>query len=134
MGNDFEKGNPIEYPAAYPGLIAVGATDEMDRRGDFSNTGEHIALVAPGVNILSTTPRYPSQFATKLRYEAWPGTSMATPHVAAAAALLLAKKPGLTPAEVKKRLTATADRVPEQAKRPDDAHGWGRLNVAAALS
>jgi len=58
---------------------------------------------------------------------------MATPHVAAAAALLLAKNPRLTSAQVKKRLCTTADKVQWQTKRPSDQYGWGRLNVARAL-
>jgi Subtilase family len=50
MGNEYEEGNPTEYPAAYDGVMAVGAVDEVDRRESFSNTGAHIALAAPGVN------------------------------------------------------------------------------------
>lgn len=134
MGNEFEEGNPIQYPAAYPGVIAVGASDEVDRRANFSCTGKHIALVAPGERILSTTPRYHSEFAKTTMYDSWPGTSMATPHVAAAAALLLAKSPALKPAQVLARLTATADRVPSQTARPDREYGAGRLNIAAALA
>jgi len=133
MGNEYNKGNPISYPAAYDGVIAVGATDEVDRRATFSCTGPHISLVAPGVNILSTTPQYPSELASEVLYDSWPGTSMATPHVAAAAALLLAKKPNLTPSQVRERLTKTADRVPWQSAHPDDEYGYGRLNVEAAL-
>ena len=133
MGNDFEEGNPVSYPAAYDGVIAVGACDEADRRARFSCTGSHIALVAPGVNILSTTPRYPSQEAERVLYDAWPGTSMAAPHVAAAAALLLAKSPRLTPKQIRDRLTKSADRVRWQRARPDDEYGFGRLNVEAAL-
>jgi subtilisin family serine protease len=132
MGNEFEEGNPISYPAAYDGVIAVGASDEVDRRAPFSCTGRHIALVAPGVNILSTVPRYPSEDASTLEYDSWPGTSMATPHVAAAVALLLAKSPRLTPAAVRKRLRDTADAVPAQ-DGPDEEYGAGRLNIAAAL-
>lgn len=133
MGNDFLKGNPIAYPAAYEGVIAVGASDELDRRADFSGTGKHIALVAPGDNILSTVPRYPSEFAQKLEYDSWPGTSMATPHVAAAAALLLSKSPALAPGAVRKRLMETADHVPGQTGKNAE-FGTGRLNIAAALA
>jgi subtilisin family serine protease len=133
MGNEFEEGNPISYPAAYDGVCAVGASDEVDRRASFSCTGKHIALVAPGERILSTTPRYPSDLAQSVLYDSWPGTSMATPHVAAAAALLLAKSPNLTPKGVRQRLTETADRVRWQAQRPDEEYGWGRLNIEAAL-
>ncbi len=133
MGNEFEEGNPTSYPAAYEGVIAVGATDEVDRRASFSCTGSHISLMAPGERILSTVPRYPSELAETTLYDSWPGTSMAAPHVAAAAALLLTKKPHLTPAQVKKQLCKTTDKVPLQKKRPDEQYGWGRLNVAKAL-
>lgn len=132
MGNEFGEGNPVEYPAAYDGVVAVGASDEVDRRASFSCTGPHTALVAPGVNILSTVPRYPSEFAQQLDYDSWPGTSMATPHVAAAVALLLAKSPNLTPAQVRKRLMDTADPVDGQ-RGWNEEYGAGRLNIAAAL-
>lgn len=133
MGNDFQKGNPIEYPAAYPGVIAVGACDELDRRAGFSSTGGHIALVAPGVRILSTVPTYPTYFTEATHYDAWPGTSMATPFVAAAAALLRAKDPSLTAPQVADRLRASADPVATAAHLPNDEYGAGRLNIAQAL-
>jgi uncharacterized protein YjbJ (UPF0337 family) len=133
MGNEFEEGNPISFPAAYDGVIAVGATDEADRRASFSCTGSHIDLSAPGVNILSTVPRYPSQFANTLDYDSWPGTSMATPHVAAAAALLLAKDDSFTSGDVSEKLTATADHVPGQTDWNQEI-GAGRLNVYRALA
>ncbi|MGH8503178.1 MAG: S8 family peptidase [Gammaproteobacteria bacterium] len=133
MGNEYEEGNPISYPAAYDGVIAVGASDEVDRRASFSWTGPHISLVAPGVNIISTTPQYPSEFASEILYDSWPGTSMATPHVAAAAALLLAKHPNLKPPQVRDRLVKAADRVPWQSTHPNAEYGYGRLNVEATL-
>lgn len=133
MGNEFDEGNPTSYPAAIPGVIAVGAVDELDRHADFSNTGSHIALVAPGVNILSTVPTYPCEMAAARDYEAWPGTSMATPFVAAAAALLLAKNPALKVPQIKKALQDGADRVPGQAG-VNKTYGHGRLNVAKSLA
>ena len=45
-----------EYPAGYPGVIAVGSTDERDELSDFSNYGSWISIVAPGSDILSTLP------------------------------------------------------------------------------
>jgi hypothetical protein len=132
MGNEFEQGNPIEYPAALKGVCAVGATDHADRRGEFSNTGKHVALSAPGVAIVSTTPTY-SYARGKRDYDTWDGTSMATPHVSAAAALVIADDPGLTPAQVIKRLQQTSDTVPGMTKRPNNSFGWGRLNIEAAL-
>lgn len=133
MGNEYQDGNPIEYPAAYPGVIAVGASDEIDRRAPFSSTGSHISLLAPGVRVLSTVPRYPSVFASTLLYDSWPGTSMATPFVAAAVALMRAKKTELTTQEIREGLEKSADRVPLQSQQPDEEHGWGRLNLDRAL-
>jgi subtilisin family serine protease len=133
MGNEYRKGNATSYPAAHPGVIAVGASDELDQRASFSNTGGHIALAAPGVNILSTLPRAPSQMGGVSGYGTASGTSMATPYVSAAAALLLEKEPGLTPAQVRERLCETCDRVGSPGGR-DEQLGWGRLNLFRALA
>lgn len=67
MGNEYEEGNPTEYPAAYPDVIAVAATDETNRRASFSNTGAHVGLAAPGVGILSTLPMRtsPAEYARR---------------------------------------------------------------------
>lgn len=132
MGNEYEQGNPIEYPAALKGVCAVGATDHADRRGDFSNTGTHMSLSAPGVGILSTTPTFSSAVG-KTYYDAMDGSSMAAPHVSAAAALILAVSPDLTPAQVVKKLQRSCDKVPGMKKRPNSRFGWGRLNIEAAL-
>ncbi len=132
MGNEKLEGNPKSFPAAIAKVIAVGASDETDTIAAFSCTGTHIDLVAPGVNILSTIPTYPSSLATGTDYEAWPGTSMATPMVSAAAALCMAKRPGATLAQVRKALVDGADEVPAQAGF-DATHGHGRLNVLETL-
>jgi thermitase len=69
------------YPAAYPNVIAVAATDHNDRKAKFSNYGKKwVDIGAPGVHILSTVPGG--------GYESWKGTSMATPHVAGVAGLV----------------------------------------------
>lgn len=132
MGNEYEEGNPTEYPAAIPEVCAVGATDELDKRAAFSNTGRHVDLVAPGVAILSTTPTFRYDGDGERNYDSWDGTSMATPHIAGAAALVLAKSPGLTPKQVIKKLTSSADRV-AGAKKGSAAYGAGRLNCEKAL-
>ena len=110
----------------------MGAIDHADRRGGFSNTGKHLSISAPGVQIVSTTPTYAYDNG-KRDYDSWDGSSMATPHVAAAAALLLAKDPNLTPAQVITRLQKKAHRVPGMKKRPSTSYGWGRLDIEAML-
>jgi subtilisin family serine protease len=132
MGNDADRGNPTSYPAALPGVVAVGATDELDRRAEFSQFGPHITLVAPGVNILSTVPTYPTSLASTTLHEAWHGTSMAAPFVAATVALMFAKRPAATVAQVVAALQAGVDRVQGHAGFTDE-YGHGRLNVKKAL-
>jgi subtilisin family serine protease len=136
MGNEFEEGNPKEYPAGYPGALGVGAVDETDRRASFSCTGAHIGLVAPGVNILSTVPRVKASFANSTDYDSWPGTSMATPHVAGAAALVYgnAQKSKEAAEAVMKRLTSTTKKLPGMKKKKfTQEYGSGLLDLAAAL-
>jgi subtilisin family serine protease len=113
-------------------VCAVGATDHADRRGGFSNTGKHISLCAPGVSIVSTTPTFAYAHGAS-DYDAFDGTSMAAPHVSAAAALLLAEDPALTPAQVIRKLQRSADKVPGMKTRPNNTFGWGRLNIEAAI-
>jgi subtilisin family serine protease len=135
MGNDFLKGNPVSYPAAYDDVISVGATTRENRRSAFSSSGAHIDLVAPGSEIFSTVPMGRSVQRNDTEYASWDGTSMATPHVAAAAALLVAEHPRSTPADVARRLRESASGVPEmdgQAWTPE--HGYGLLDLRRALS
>ncbi len=131
MGN--EGSSLPSYPAAIKNVISVGATNETDGLANFSNTGRHINLVAPGVNILSTVPTYPSQLAESTHYDSWPGTSMATPFVVATIALLLAKKPGATRQQVVRALQKGADKV-GGLRGFSTRFGHGRLNVAGALA
>jgi subtilisin family serine protease len=137
MGNEFLEGNPVEYPAAYPDVVAVGATARNNTRASFSNTGAHISLSAPGVGILSTLPREPSaaRDATQTEYALWDGTSMATPHVSAAAASVVARNPNFTPAQVAEHLTNTARKVPALGgKTATSELGAGLLDLSKALS
>ena len=137
MGNEYQHGNPIEFPGAYPGVIAVGAIGKTKRRASFSNTGPHISIVAPGKGIVSTLPMKASaaRHSDETRYASWDGTSMATPHVTAVAALILAINPDFTPAQVRERLISTATKLSAMGnKTRTDEYGHGLLNVERALS
>jgi len=137
MGNEFEKGNPKEFPGAYPAVIAVGAIGKSKRRASFSNTGAHISVVAPGISIVSTLPMKASaaRHADETRYASWDGTSMATPHVSAVAALVLAANPTFTPAQVRERLISTATKLaPMGNKTKTNEYGFGLLNLERAVS
>ncbi|GIJ48420.1 hypothetical protein Val02_53060 [Virgisporangium aliadipatigenens] len=87
-------------PSRVPDAITVGATDEIDYAASFSNLGDCLDIFAPGVNITSAAKDGGSV--------AFNGTSMASPHVAGAAALLLSANPSWTPAEVAARLSSDA--------------------------
>jgi len=153
MGNDRNGANREAYPAAFDGVIAVGATSADDRCIQSSSYGRHIALCAPGDAIWSTLPTYPGQRyfdavfdgpqqprrgAPDNRptgYHFWRGTSMAAAHVSGAVALLLASKPGLSPDAVRRRLIDTAEKVPEMSNASfTPEHGAGRLALAALLA
>jgi subtilisin family serine protease len=137
MGNEFKEDNPIEFPGAYFGVIAVGAIGKTKRRASFSNTGAHISVVAPGIGIVSTLPLKASadRPANETRYASWDGTSMATPQVTAVAALVLAANPAFTPAQVRERLIATATKLAAMGnKAKTNEYGFGLLNLEGAVS
>ena len=117
------NGGAVLYPAAYPTVLSVGASDQADRRASFSAQGARLDLLAPGVDILSTWNGVP--------YVLRSGTSMAAPHVAGVAALLMAHMPGLSVAQVRTCLLRSATDL--GAPGWDAQTGWGRLNAAHAL-
>lgn len=102
-GNDGPADSTVNYPARYPEVIAVAATDQADTLAWFSSRGPEVDLAAPGVNIYST---YKGG-----AYATLSGTSMAAPHVAGTAALVLQVNPGLGPDAVRSHLVGTAEPV-----------------------
>jgi hypothetical protein len=101
-GNGFQSGNTPVYPAAYPEAIAVGAVNRVLGHASFSNAGAYVDLAAPGDLILSTYG------ADRRAYEWMSGTSMATPYVAAAAALTLSVNRSMTAHRLTSVLLSTA--------------------------
>jgi len=111
------------YPAYYPEVFAVAASDSNNNRASFSNYGDYIDVTAPGVNIASTYP--------KNQYVALSGTSMATPHVSALAALIRATNPSLRNTEVMDIIRITAQDIGDPGT--DSYFGYGLINVPKAV-
>ncbi|MGR6914738.1 type VII secretion-associated serine protease mycosin [[Actinomadura] parvosata] len=115
---------PYSYPAAFPGVVSVGATDRRLRRASFSNWNSSVLVAAPGVDIMGAGPGD--------EYWVGRGTSQATALVSGVAALIKAKYPDMSPPLVARALAAGAtDRPPGGY---DTATGFGVVNAARALT
>jgi subtilisin family serine protease len=123
-GNRPGSGDNVIYPARWDSLIAVAATDSNDKRAYFSSTGAAVELAAPGYNIYSTLPG--GGYGTKS------GTSMASPHVAGAAALVIAGNSDLSNLEVRDILSSTAVDLGTAGR--DTHYGYGLVDAMAAVS
>lgn len=115
--------NQPGYPASYDNVFTVAAVNSSDAHASFSNHGTYVDISAPGVQIYSTF-RYGG-------YEYESGTSQASPHVAGLAALIWAKYPSYTAAQVRSRIESTADDLGSSGK--DEYYGYGRINAYKAL-
>lgn len=114
---------PVMYPAAHPRVLAVASSDRNDRIASDSSRGSYVDVAAPGVAILST--------CTPTSYCMRSGTSMASPLVAAAAALLREQDPSRGPATLSDILKGAAYDIATLGT--DTASGRGRIDVAASL-
>jgi len=125
MGNDATS-TPV-YPAAYPDVVAVGAIDHADQRPNWSNTGPHIDVAAPGVGVLSTV--------WDNNYTTMSGTSMAAPHVSGVAALILSCNSNLTGAQAADIIRQTARPLRDNPADPvpNDSYGFGCVDAKAAV-
>ncbi|HEV2712009.1 MAG TPA: S8 family serine peptidase [Gaiellaceae bacterium] len=148
-GNEFEEGNPVEFPAALLQPVgsegrggwglSVGATTKAGRRASFSNTGSWISLAAPGENVFGAIssytkarkwPRYVLPGSSKGLYGYASGTSFSAPQVAGAAALVWAANPALTRDQVSWILKRTASGDGKWTS----SVGYGVLNVGRAVA
>ncbi|MFF2482002.1 S8 family peptidase [Paenibacillus sp. NPDC058071] len=111
------------FPAAYPEVFAVAATDANKKKASFSNYGDYIDVAAPGDSIAST---YPGG-----QYAALSGTSMASPHVAALAGLIRSVNPDLTNVQVMDIMRSSAADLGDPGK--DIYYGYGLIDVDKAL-
>ncbi len=126
-GNSAESGNPVIFPAGYPGVLAVGASTASGGRATYSQFGPQLSLLAPG-----GTPDQPVVGPLPGgQYGGIAGTSVAAPQAAGAAALVWSLERGLTAADVRDRLLAAARDVAPTG--PDDLSGRGLLDAAAAV-
>ena len=126
-GNDGD--NTVSYPAGYEGVVGVAAIDSNLRKASYSNTGSHVDIAAPGTSVYSTIWSSGSGGAL---YDTLDGTSMATPFVSAAAALLFSAGPRLTAVQVENILTSSARDAGSVGR--DDSYGAGILDAAAAVA
>ncbi len=117
-GNDAAA---VGFPASAANAMGVGAIDSSGAMYTYSNTGPEVEIVGPGVSVLSTY---------RGGYSSLTGTSMATPHVAGVAALVLADSPSMSNSQVRNQLKNTADDLGHS----NNQQGSGGVNACAALN
>ncbi|HEV7806850.1 MAG TPA: S8 family serine peptidase [Solirubrobacteraceae bacterium] len=114
----------LSYPAGYPQVVSVAATDRRDARASFSTANSDVEITAPGVDILSTW--------SDGGYRAISGTSMSTPHVAGVAAIIAGRAPSAGPTAWRTKLDGAVDHLGSPGRNAD--FGFGRVNLAKAVA
>ncbi|MDQ6954244.1 MAG: S8 family serine peptidase [Mariprofundaceae bacterium] len=133
-GNSALDGNPVLYPCAYNNVICVGAVSPNYRRATYSEFNRFIDIVAPGGEQSLTPQNGVLSTAWKNNrqdYQTLQGTSMATPHIAGIAALMLAVNPALSPTQLAQKLSSTALDLGLPGK--DSEYGSGLVDAYAAV-
>jgi hypothetical protein len=129
----------VEYPAAYPEVIAVGASTDVDVRASYSQYGPELDVLAPssgGWRDIVTTDLVGSAGDSDTDFgRSFGGTSSASPLAAGVGALLLSSNPGLGSEDLRQLLQQTCDRIGSDTyvSGRNDLYGYGRLNAARAL-
>ncbi|MEU1507808.1 type VII secretion-associated serine protease mycosin [Kitasatospora sp. NPDC005748] len=126
-GNSGNKSSPVEYPAAFPGVVAVAAVDEQNRVWEKSTFGPETTIAAPGVGI------YHASITSTSSYNVGNGTSDATAYVSATAALIRSKYPGLSAGQVINRMIKSATAPGDGSAVPNAHYGYGVVDPAKAL-
>ena len=124
-GNDGDRGSPLGYPAAFPHVTTVAATDRSGNVASFSSRSSYVDLAAPGDEIIVAS-------ALGKNWRTASGTSFSSPLVAGAAAWIWTARPELTAGQVAEILRRSARDLGTPGR--DSASGFGMLNVAAALA
>ncbi|GAA0667803.1 type VII secretion-associated serine protease mycosin [Kitasatospora atroaurantiaca] len=127
-GNTGNHGDPVGYPAAFPGVVAVGAVDQTGNVWEKSNKGPETTLVAPGVGIYVANSKSASSYGNGF------GTSASTAYVSAIAALIRSKYPNLSAGQVINRMIKTAVAPPDGSKAPNNSYGYGIASPSKALA
>ena len=123
------------YPAAYQGVVAVGASTASDNRASFSSYGSNLDVLAPGTAGDVCSSYYPGTVDTSQYSCGFSGTSFAAPIVAGLAALLIQQEPSATNINITNAITLSADKIPSML----DAYktlkaGYGRINIGRAIT
>ncbi len=131
-GNEFQQGNPLEFPASLPHVITVAATDRDGKSASFSNANDAVDLSAPGVDVMAAVPPSLDDDGVQDGYELVSGTSFAAPMVSAAMAWIRQARPDLQPDQAAQAVRLSARDV--ERKGWDALTGFGVVDVGAALA
>ncbi|MER5636348.1 type VII secretion-associated serine protease mycosin [Kitasatospora sp. NPDC002227] len=127
-GNQGDHQAPVSYPAAFPGVVAVGAVDQSGTIWNKSNSGPETTLVAPGVGVYGASNKSDSSYGNGT------GTSASTAYVSAIAALIRSKYPQLSAGQVINRMIKTAKAPQGVTALPDPKYGYGIASPSKALA
>ena len=132
-GNEFEEGNPVIYPAAWPHVISVAALGRKLSPAYFSSANAAVDISAPGMSVpVAVPPAFDREDNARDGYTRADGTSFSAPMVAGAAAWIRSARSDLTQGQVADLLRYSATDIGRRGWDRDT--GWGLLNVGRALT